>query len=360
MEYSLQIQKLLIKVDAESSLTGKANLIKQAITIADSHNDIEWGYDLRISLMDTCDGVMKNTEALPAFVWLLDACDRNPDLFDEKELLWKYKWMIDSAARSSKTSMEQLNAIIDDYKNRLLRNGYSLRSYYGILISIGFITENIEMVARNLELREQHERDDMSDTEPHDLYDRILYYFMKYDVESALMLEVEMYKKNKENISNTFAISTCYAEFLTRTNRLETAQRFIELAEKTFTDIVYKDRYLMVTLSSLIYALTITNPKAAWDYFEQYAHWFDEGEEYDTMIFGLNILPLLTHKGEVKLQLNSRLSIYNPTGTYDTQNLFDYFYTATKTLAELFDQRNQSNAFIKYIAVIDEQKSKAL
>ena len=352
MDYNLQIQKLLIQVDAESSMANKAALLKQAINIAGSHNDIEWGYDLRLNLMDVCNGIVKNTDALPAFVWVLDACDRNPDLFDEKELLWKYKWMIDSAARNSKISMLQINAILDDFKARLERNGYSLRAYYGILVSVGFITENMSMVKQNIDLRAKCERDNMSDSSSHDLYDRILYLLMINEADAALALEGEMRQKNKGNIGNTFAINTCYSEFLSRIGRHGEAKHFIDAAEKNFTEILNKECYLMVTLSSLIYALNIVETEKAWQYFEQYAHWIDEGEEYDTLIFGLNILPLLACGGQRRLSLNSHLPFYNSENEYDIKAIFDYFYNITKALAQAFDERNQNNAFAKQIDII--------
>ena len=333
-------------------------MLKQAISIADSHNDIAWGYDLRIDLMDISNGFAKNTDALPAFVWLLDANDRNPDLFDEKELLWKYKWMIDSAARSSKVPMEQINAITADFKTRLQRNGFSLRAYHGILISIGFITENPPMVKEQIDLREKYERDNISDSASHDLYDKVLYLLMVNEIDAALALENETHKKNMNNISNMFAINTCYAEYLTRTGRIDIAERFITDAEKNLSELKFRECYLMVTLSSLIYALNVTNTEKAWQYFEQYAHWFDEGEEYDSLIFGINLLPLLARGGKRKLQLSSRLPFQSIDGEYEIKNIFDYFYESTKAIAIAFDSRNGNDAFTKQIDIIDKLAGK--
>lgn len=353
MDYNLQIQKLLVQVDGELSVENKAILLKQAINIADSHNDIEWGYDLRLDLMDICSGVAKNTDALPAFVWLLDATDRNSDLFDEADLLWKYKWMIDSAARNSKISMEQINSITADFKIRLQRSGYSLRSYYGILVSIGFITENMLMTKSNIALREPCEFDDMSDSASHDLYDRILYHLMVDEIDEALALHNEMVKKSTQNLGNMFAINSCYAEYLTRTGRLSEAERFIASAEKNLADMQGdKECWLMVTLSSLIYAFNVTDVEKAWRYFEQYAHWFEEGEEYDMLIFGLNMLPLLKRGGERKLDLKPHVPYYNNNGVYNVSQLFDYFYTITNALAQAFDERNGNDSFKKQLQII--------
>ena len=52
MRYTLEIQKLLLQTQNNNPASpGKANLLKEAIRIADENEDVEWATELRLDLI---------------------------------------------------------------------------------------------------------------------------------------------------------------------------------------------------------------------------------------------------------------------------------------------------------------------
>ena len=344
MDYNLQIQKLLIQADNELTEQGEIIILKQAIAVADSHNDIEWGFDLRLDLFETF-RIADINEMMPAFVWLLDAYDNNSDLFDENELLWIYDWMIDTSARDYNISLEQIDSMLEDYKNRLLRNGMSIRTYYKSKIGVGFIIENLGMVKENIELRNKSERDKMSSSEYDDLYDEILYFLQTANISEA----VKLYPKVLQLNTNSITISSSYAEELIRCKRYDIVNKYIDDAIKDLSES--KDRYLMVAISSIVFALfRINKIKDAWYYFENSINWYSKTCEYDILLWGLNVLPLLACGGKRELNLKTDLPFYNESGVYDVSQLYQYVYGKVSYLSTVFDKRNRCNYFEKQIS----------
>ena len=125
-DYSLQIQKLLIKAETQEQPDDKIKLIKEAIQLADIHNDVEWGFDLRKEIIENEKGTSRCIEGMPALSWLLEAYDQHSGIFEETEFMLEYKWMLMAACRNVNISAQQLEQIFEDYKTRSQRNGYSL------------------------------------------------------------------------------------------------------------------------------------------------------------------------------------------------------------------------------------------
>lgn len=341
MNYTLEIQKLLIK-SANFSGEDKISILKQAVKLADTNNDVEWGYDLRVDIMNACMGAIKTTEALPAFVWMIEAYDNNPNFFDPIELLWKYRWMIDSSARSWKVPLDTINNMLEDFKVRLADAGISLRSYYGAKINVGFIAEDFKMVEENMELRNNSEKDNILDNFGNDLYDNILFKIMTKDTEGALALRHEI--PAVPHLDTSFSINCSFGEYLTRIGEIELALPFIKQAEEEFSRLE-KLNYLSISLSQLIYALTKVNPEAAWGYTDQYLNWIFECEDYDMLIYGLNLLPLFKLGGSRKIMLSHEFKLYRNNDFYHIEDLYNYFITIVSDLAAKFDTRNGNETF---------------
>lgn len=56
--------------------------------------------------------------------------ENHKDQINEDDILWKYKWIWSCTFDLPSIPMEQVEAVGEDYKTRILRNGYSLRTYY--------------------------------------------------------------------------------------------------------------------------------------------------------------------------------------------------------------------------------------
>ena len=131
MRYTLEIQKLLLQTQNDNlHPREKANLLKEAIRIADENEDVEWATELRLDLIYELNLLSADAEEITVFSKILDDYENHKDVIKEDDLLWKYKWIWACTFDLPEIPMEQVQAIGEDYKTRILRNGYSLRSYY--------------------------------------------------------------------------------------------------------------------------------------------------------------------------------------------------------------------------------------
>ena len=151
--------------DLPDGSPARLELLEQAVRLADSLGDIEAGWDARDALIDaaTMGGYPEKT--LVAFSWNLAQFDRVGDQYgwDEHDLLWKYKWVINSLWNFPSITRPQIEAAFSDFAARLERGGYSPRTLHYFRWKYEF--ERGDSVASE-HCREQWsraKRDDMSD-----------------------------------------------------------------------------------------------------------------------------------------------------------------------------------------------------
>jgi hypothetical protein len=110
----------------------RLELMESAVRLADSLNDLEAGWETRDELMDEATMSGRPEKTLVAFSWNLAQFDRFGDQYgwDEYDLLWKYKWVLNSLADFPQIADAQIEAAISDFATRLERSGYSPRTVY--------------------------------------------------------------------------------------------------------------------------------------------------------------------------------------------------------------------------------------
>ena len=349
MSYNLQIQRLLIKRETVTAPNDKIALIKQAINLADAHNDIEWGFELRLDLIRDEKDTSRCDESFPAFTWILDTYDRNPDTFDESDFLWEYKWMLGSARRNSTISLEQIESIAEDYKVRLRRNGYSLRPYYAAKTHLAFFLDDMEGAKTYIELRDKELRDDMANCHACELDDNIELELRLGNFDKALTVGNDMLTKKVTCTHMPFsAYCTCVKYF----HKAGDMQRALEYFNKAEEDLAAldDDTSQVSEIGCMIRFLTDYDREKAWHYFSQYAHWSVDGEEYLDFLFSVSVLPLLDEGGARTMLVSPSLSWYRADDTYDVAALRNYYADKAKTLADKFDARNGNDYFNRQLA----------
>ena len=341
MDYNLQIQKLLVKMDAVASPQDKLTLLKQAITLADTHNDVEWGFDLRLELIDVESDTPCRSDSLPAFTWIVEAYEQNPDLFKERDFVWKYKWMISYVRRNASISMEQIDAIVEDFKMRLQRNGYSLRAYYYSKVHMAYFLGNLEDARINLELADKELRDNMSNCAACELDDKVELQLRSGNFDSAMTMGQDLFTKKLTCGHMPFTTYCTCVECFTKANDFEKAHEFFLKAEEDLL-ATENDTSQILNVSKLILFLSIYNREKAWEYFEEYCDWSYGADDYYTFIFAKNILPLLNEDGNRTLKINAVMPWYKSDNNYDIKELYNYYYNIANDLARRFDARNNS------------------
>lgn len=349
MDYNLQIQKIMVKVEEHDSPDDKIKLLKEAVSIADAHNDLEWGFDIRLEIMEEEFHTAHDNESFSAFAWLLNACDEHPDLFDEDELMWNYKWMISAARNNSGISMEQFNTIVEDFKVRLQRNGYNLRTYYAQLHYMQlFQLRNLEKAKELLDMRNKESRDGMSDCRACELDDDVTMAAELGNTDKAMELSKDLFSGK---LSCAHVPYITYCTLLGHFHEHKDMEKALDIFNKAEAALLAmeNDSSQIGNISTMIHFLTDYDKERAWEYFAKYIHWSLECDEKSKLDISTYVLPLLKQGGTKTLDVNAAMPWYRADGNYNTDELYNYYLAQATDLAKRFDTRNGNSYFMQDI-----------
>lgn len=342
MNYNLEIQKILLDVDKLSEFDDKIVLLKQAIQLADANNDKDWGFDLRLNLIDYEGLTAHFQESFPAFAWILNTCDTDPELFEDKEVLEKYKWMIHASFDYLGISREQIKKILDDYLQRLINNGYSRRSYYDLEVSWSLFTGDVQRAREYLQYRDTEPVDAM--TPGSEAITDICVESLDGNFDKAITIANEFVAQKPDEKGPAHCILVYYLGLA----KDERASLYFEQAEDQLSK-VNKYPYMLFDISQLMYYLTKRDKEKAWAYFEKYAHWQIGANDYYQFDYSLALLPLLEGDGTKALSLNPKFPYYQESGIYNIKDLYEYYSEKVNTLSLKFDERNGNDYFQRQV-----------
>lgn len=95
-DYQERIEELQEEAWGLPDGPSKLALLEEAVRLADTHQDVELGDEVRADLIRTATFCGYPEKALVAFSWRLAQSDRDPKSFPETDLLWEFKWITDS------------------------------------------------------------------------------------------------------------------------------------------------------------------------------------------------------------------------------------------------------------------------
>lgn len=353
MNHNLEIQKILLKLETVTHPEDKINLLKQAILIADASNDLDWGFDLRLDLISQEKDTSHCIESFLAFTWILSTHDANPDLFNEDDFLWEYKWMAAAARRNVNISRHQVEEIMIDLKVRMERNGYTPRGYYSVMMYWNLFIGNIEEANRFIELRDNTPRDRMSHCPACELDAKVEIELIEGKFDKAITTANDLITKKLTCGMMPLSTFCNLTYYLTKGCDPRAGEYFIK-AEEEIAEAKENDTSLISNISDLIPYLSKFDKNKAWEYFQKYAHWEIGAEDAISFDFSKNILTLLqnTKQLKMKLTMNEHLPYFKIDGNYNISELYNYYFLKAKKLAEQFDERNGTNALMNALKEI--------
>jgi hypothetical protein len=127
-DYESKIDELMYEAFSLPNGPTKVSLMEEAVRLADLHNDHELSYETRSQLMEAAIFSGRIDLLMVAFAWCLAAFDKDPDNFDEHDLLWKYKWVIHQTLEFPAITREKMEEMLADMERRSLAGGYSLHA----------------------------------------------------------------------------------------------------------------------------------------------------------------------------------------------------------------------------------------
>lgn len=344
MNHQLEIQKILLKVEKQTTPEDKITLLKQAVNIADLNNDVDWGIDLRLDILQNEVDTPACIESFPAFIWILNAHENNPDIINEGDFLWAYKWMADEAISSSDISFEQLEDILNDFRLRLSRNGYSDRAYYNLLVFKHMFLGEFEAAHKTLDIRDKSPSDRMSDSKPWEQNVKVLLALKEGKFDDAIFLAQDILSKKLVSEGLPFATLSSMVYYLAKANDPRSKDYLDAVAEEITKDKLCSAFICNIAQVALAFYMNGHIDKA-WKYFEQTVHWEINACDFLKFDYIVFILPLLQEKGKRELKLSPKVQYYKEDNIYDIDDLYNYYYPIAEKLATKFDERNRNSVF---------------
>jgi hypothetical protein len=131
-DYRDDIVELLERAEEMAEGPGQIALCEEAVRLADTHGDEVAGFHARKQLVHAATFGGRADLSLVAFSWCLARADQDPETFDETELLWQYKWVVQHVGQFPHITRAQIEGLLDDMTARFRRHGSTLHAVHMI------------------------------------------------------------------------------------------------------------------------------------------------------------------------------------------------------------------------------------
>lgn len=353
MRYTLEIQKLLLQAQNENlHPREKANLLREAIRIADENEDVEWATEMRLDLIYELNLISADVEEIAVFSRILDDYENHKDLIKEDDFLWKYKWIWASTFDIPDVPMEQVKAVGEDYKTRILRNGYSLRTYYHRW-SVEYTRMRQYDKAKEYIDKTLAEKVDDQSCEACELNFMLDYYLETGQFDEAYSRAQPLIAKQISCYEANLRAYLKLAYYAQKAGKPEIAADMCARAEEGLAGRE-KDEYMILYLGLFIAYCFMTKPERGWEYAERCIGWSLHTSTLKKYRFSCDMLEALKYESrpEVRLNLPEDFPLYRPDGVYPVSALRDYFYQQAETLAQRYDARNGNDGYMSRLKEI--------
>lgn len=351
---------------------GRARMeaVRSAIEAADAHEDTPFRIFFRLELcLESC-FYGDSMDMLVVFPEVLAIADRYPDTpstcfdagyTDEMDhILWVYKWVLDACGSYYQIPMADCLKFFEDFKRRSQAYGYNLRAYYYLLY---FFYKRIdsEKAEEAYYAFESLPRDGNCDCKACERNSVVNFWLNKGQPERARELaeDIEHFtlRCGHDRQAAWLRLKTHYMEYHLLRREFEEAEQYCRILERqTMQDTEFQ------CWDSFLYCYAYRNMGKALRIYK--AHWKDWLEERDpSEIFSnskniaLFFKKLLEERktNTIKLSLDSAFPLYREDGQYKIAELYQYYYSRAKEMAQRFDQRNGTDFYQRELAAALEQ-----
>ena len=267
-------------------------------------------------------------------------------MIKEDDLLWKYKWIWACTFDLPEIPMEQVQAIGEDYKTRILRNGYSLRSYYHRW-SVECVWMRQYDKAKEYIDKMLNEKIDDQSCEACELNFMLDYYLETGQFDEAYSRAQPLINKQVTCYEANLRAYLKLAYYAQKAGKPEIAADMCARAEEALVGRE-KDEYLLLYLGLFIAYNMMTKPERAWEYAERCIGWSLRTNTLKSYRFSCDMVEALKYetRPEVSLSLPEEFPLYRPDGIYQVNELRNYFYQQAEELARRYDARNGNSGYM--------------
>ena len=341
-------EKYIAEYQALEHGAPRLRAIKKAIQAADEAHQDDWSFQFRKKALRESTFESDDVDALIIFPEMVAIYDRNEELQADDEffydLMWSYKLVIENAQNFYHVPLKQIEAFLENFRERLAQAGRSMRTYYYMRETISLQTGNLLPAAEYGKYRE-FPTDDIKGCTACEA---------SHDVRIALLLDQPERAKEigKPIFSGELRCGevpeTTYAAWIEYDIRKGDFGDARMLAKRLYPMV--KNRMDMLrevgTLLFLYGNIDIQTGTTIFrhelrNFLNCRNHWM----RYH-FARGAYFLFACMQMESVGLVLPQEFPLWNAEHHYDTKQLMRYFYDEAKTLAEKLDARNGNTVLI--------------
>jgi hypothetical protein len=351
-DYQAQIEELTDQAYALPDGPSKLALLEEAVRLADMHQDVGLGDELRSDLVRTATFSGYPEKALVAFSWRLAQADRDPETFAEEDLLWEYKWITDSLPGFPQITRKQIEDMLDDMERRYQRTGASLRAVHKLRSQIAMAMCEPADARRYYRLWEKTPRDWNSDCAACEQNHRVRFQLFVGKKEKALEMAEPILRGSMRCAEIPHAT---YALVLMPLLQLGQVEKAVDYHHKGYRLISNNRKFLDEAGDHLRFLALTDNLAPAIKLFEKHLEWALESLDlYWRWKFYLAALFLMSRLAEarqesLKLRLPKAAPCYQEEGRYQLAELTAWLESECRELATRFDARNGNDGFARRV-----------
>ena len=335
----------------------RLELLEQAVRLADSLGDVEAGWDARDALMEAATMGGHPEKTLVAFGWSLAQFDRLGDQYgwDEEDLLWKYKWVINSLWNFPSITAAQIEAAFTDFQARLERAGYGPRTLY-YFRWIYQSSRGDSSASEHWRTQWSHaKRDDISDCSACEA--SFLVDYQRDQPKEALEAAKLILNGRLRCAEVPHVTLAAVLEPMLRSGEFEEAVRTHLRGYKMIRD---NQEFLISAGQHMAFLAYTHNLPAATKLFERHLPWAletaDLNRRYSFYVDALALLRRLRDAGQshMQLQVPQTFAVQASPDGLEIAALEAYLLSEATAIAAAFDARNGTDKFTRGLALTDE------
>jgi hypothetical protein len=351
-EVAEQVYQLISQsLDFEDGDT-QISLREEAVRLADLRGDLKLQYFAREVFVRSCIFGGATEKALVAFAWMLAQFDNNPGRFDQWAILWKYKWINGVICDFPQVPKKRIYEMIDDLEQRAVRAGYGLRATTNERYRLEKFCDNKEKAIEYFRQLEDLPTDDLSNCPLCETDERVSFAIYCGNDERALEVALPILTGDQKCGS---VPHRTYANVLLPLIRLGRQKEALRYHAKGYRQIANNKGFLD-RISDHLICLTLTeNFPTAIMLVERHYTWIETTKDAFSHFHFFRAASLLfdllaEREGSFNLNLPRSFPLYSEAGNYDCARLAAWFKQKAEAIAKRFDERNETDFFMRTIA----------
>lgn len=338
----------------------RAALVEEAIRESDALGDGDLSFELRMEYLDATNSTGHLKERFVAFSWMLAFFDENRDRFDARsthDLLWRYKWLLDSVADFPQLEWSHVIDMQNDMERRYREFGFSLRPVQYFRFSNALRSGKLKEASELLPVWKKLPRDELADCRACELNKEIRFFAAIHEDEQAIEVAEPILAGRSVCAEIPHFTYPLLIRPAIRLQQFEEGQQF---AKAGIGYAKGNPEFLTCLAEFLLFYTAKGDFKRAIRLLEKNLHWaLESANLYRQMQFYSTAAALFSRlvqeeRNQLKLHLPQAFVDHQANGEYETAALQSWFTRESQSLADRFDRRNENDYFRGYIGEANE------